>query len=438
MDPELLQYAAGLAAALTYPALAPISAAPAQGKTAEDEILRSLGIVPATPFNWGDEPRANLDPIPSGQSTLSGLDSLRQFVHETSNDDPDLKVKQILASLLKDANVDLTPPSITNETSSKRKRYFDILDEDGEISSRDVSIRGLSDRACAELTCESRSSLFGSILRLFDMSEEDKKAANALALAATSSAPAASGGATEGADTGQSAANESAPVSKATPATTTATPKKDEAPQIPLTHNNPILASIPVLSTPEIVRSCHLTASPGDIPPSMDSKEYTMAALHFLSSNVPLISEGDYGENSGESLEGWKIVRDTFPILPLLMAINPEESLEKRVYARVKPLIQLGETERKQSPDSMDSNPDFRRRVLNLERAFTSSLPFSRTICNRPKQSKKDEDLPLAFQRYVPRRKLCPRIETEGVKEELTFMISGHVQQETQSQAKSK
>jgi hypothetical protein len=79
----------------------------------------------------------------------------------------------------------------------------------------------------------------------------------------------------------------------------------------------------------------------------------------------------------------------------------------------------------------MDLDLDFRRKVLNLERAFTSSLPFTST-----KQSALE--IPLVLQRYVPRRKLCPRIETEGVKEELTLMISGHVQQESQSGAGAK
>mmetsp|Transcript_20137 Transcript_20137/g.41396 ORF Transcript_20137/g.41396 Transcript_20137/m.41396 type:complete len:643 (+) Transcript_20137:106-2034(+) len=42
-----------------------------------------------------------------------------------------------------------------------------------------------------------------------------------------------------------------------------------------------------------------------------------------------------------------------------------------------------------------------------------------------------ENDVRFAFQKYVPRRKLCPHIDG-GVKEELTVMISGHFQQQYQ------
>ena len=367
------------------------------------------------------------------------------------------------------------------------------MEGDGGIASRDVSIRGLSDRACAELTVESKSSLFGSILRIFDMTKEDKifekdmvskavagsgaHGAKSTSTEQTSSAqnkPSVSTEATTSnimeeakafvtdisssmpAGANIAANQQNAPTEKLSVATNADTPKqtdgapaaagkaqsntaKNDTPPAPVispeimarAKDHPFIADAPVLCTAEIVRSCHLTASPGDIPPCMDSKEYTMAALHFLSSNIAMISEKDVDLNKDQSMYGWKVVRDTFPILPLLVAINPEESLEKRVYGRMKPLIELGKPERKQNPDSVDLDPEFRRKVLNLERAFTSSLPFTSKTLN---QSATD-DVPMAFQRYVPRRKLCPRIETEGVKEELTLMISGHVQQVSQSQA---
>ena len=70
--------------------------------------------------------------------------------------------------MLKEASVplDSSDAEQTRSTCSNKKQYFDLLEGDGELSPRDVSIRGLSDRACAELTYDFRSSLFGFILRL--------------------------------------------------------------------------------------------------------------------------------------------------------------------------------------------------------------------------------------------------------------------------------
>ena len=447
-----------------------------------EPLLRSLGVLSETPFDWGDEPQAKQYPVPTAlPSTVSGLDSLKQYVQDRDvTDDP---VKRAITSLLVKAHVPLTTEH-SSDKSSHRKRYVDLLEGDGDLASRDVSIRGLSDRACAELTVESKSSLFGSILRIFDMSKEDKifekemvaKAAagsgapDAKSTEQTSSSQNKPSVGTEGAtskimeeakafvtdisasmsdstkiiDTQQNSATDKPKQTGGAPTAAKAqsnSTTKSDAPSVPVVSpeiiarakDNPLVADAPVLCTAEIVRSCHLTASPGDIPPCMDSKEYTMAALHFLSSNIPMISEKDVDLNKdkSQSMHSWKVVRDTFPILPLLVAINPEESLEKRVYGRIKPLIELGKSERKQQPDSVDLDAEFRRKVLNLERAFTSSLPFTSKTLN----PSAIDDLPMAFQRYVPRRKLCPRIETEGVKEELTLMISGHVQQASQSQA---
>ncbi|KAL7519374.1 hypothetical protein ACHAWX_004881 [Stephanocyclus meneghinianus] len=420
-----------------------------------EPLLRSLGITLKTPFRWGDETQANLDPIPkTTETSRSGLDSLIQFVQENdpcTKDGADNEVKQVIASLLKDANVPLDNREHVSDTHRQnRKRYFELLEGDGDLASRDVSIRGLSDRACAELTVESRSSLFGSILRLFDMDRDAEKVGTyhvESTAAPEISVVASCNDVNEIVETGEDVShhalteNESitaaASESREAEGSGTTTGITDEV-IVAETQKNPMIVDAPILSTAEIVRSCHLTARPGCIPPGMDSKEYTMAALHFLSSHIPLISE-EVERDSHQSLEGWQLVRDTFPILPLLMAINPEESLEKRVYGRMKPLIQLGHSERKHYPDSMDSDPDFRRKVLNLERVFCSSLPFSPTMHNLSKSPAvaRDEYLPFAFQRYVPRRKLCPRIETEGVKEELTLMISGHVQQDHQPQSAS-
>mmetsp|Transcript_20689 Transcript_20689/g.43822 ORF Transcript_20689/g.43822 Transcript_20689/m.43822 type:complete len:270 (+) Transcript_20689:679-1488(+) len=53
--------------------------------------------------------------------------------------------------------------------------------------------------------------------------------------------------------------------------------------------------------------------------------------------------------------------------------------------------------------------------------------------CNHVDDDDDDDenDVRFAFQKYVPRRKLCPHIDG-GVKEELTVMISGHFQQQYQ------
>ena len=359
----------------------------------DEAALASLGIqVQRAPFDWGDTPKHYL-PYKKGSvdqmqySAPSGLDSLKQFVnsnnHLDGDDDGHQKSKDLLRNLLDSHNVGVSPklsPSIDKNTES---RYNQLLlsgesDTDTIIASRDVSIRGLSDRAVAELTCDSRTSLFGSILRLFDMDR----------------------------GSGSGSAEKK---------------NQQEQQQSQPQQKDPMIRDAPILSTAEIVRSVHLTASPGDIPAGMDSKEYTQAVLHFLSSHVPIISENesDYRSKDNESSsEGWEMLRRTLPVLPLIKAINADESLEKRSYGRVRPLVTLGKSERKQYPDSVDIDLEFRRKVLNLERIFTSSLPFPMK-----------EFEPFAFQKYMPRRKLVPRIEGGGAKEELTLMISGHMQQ---------
>ena len=356
-----------------------------------DEVaLASLGIqVNRAPFDWGDTPKHYL-PYKKGSvdqmqySAPSGLDSLKQFVNSNNHLDGGghQKSKDLLRNLLDSHNVSVSPessPSIDKNTESRYNQLLlsgESVDTDNIIASRDVSIRGLSDRAVAELTCDSRTSLFGSILRLFDM------------------------------DRGSGSVSDE---------------KKNQQQQSQPQQKDPMIRDAPILSTAEIVRSVHLTASPGDIPAGMDSKEYTQAVLHFLSSHVPIISENesDYrSKDNDSSSEGWEMLRRTLPVLPLIKAINPEESLEKRSYGRVRPLVTLGKSERKQYPDSVDIDVEFRRKVLNLERIFTSSLPFPMK-----------EFEPFAFQKYMPRRKLVPRIEGGGAKEELTLMISGHMQQ---------
>lgn len=363
-----------------------------------DEVaLASLGIqVNRAPFDWGDTPKHYLaykkGLVDQMQySAPSGLDSLKEFVNSNNDhDDGQQKSKDLLRNLLDSHNVRVvsTESSSHSTYDNKESSHYNQLLLSGEedantiIASRDVSIRGLSDRAVAELTCDSRTSLFGSILRMFDMDRgnDDDKKHNL---------------------------------------------QQQQPQQQRQQQTDPMIMDAPILSTAEIVRSVHLTASPGDIPAGMDSKEYTLAALHFLSSSVPFISEheSDYRKKDTDSSsdEGWQMLRRTLPMLPLIKAVNLTltlDSLGNRSYGRVRPLVTLGQSERKQYPDSVDKDMDFRRKVLNLERIFTSSLPFP---------MKKFE--PFVFQKYMPRRKLLPRIEGGGAKEELTLMISGHMQQ---------
>ena len=386
---------------------------------ADDEMLVNLGIKRAEPFDWGDEPKMTDDvgkqKHPAhADGPLSGLDSLKKFVGEDNGENE----KRILWSLFEDAGVDITtpvPPSAAGSSSSALEQALmgDTL--------RDVSIKGLSDRAVAELTVESKTSLFGSILRLFDMPREGEE--NPAATSNKKSDVVMKDASSDKEKVGGAAAT---PV---------------------LQSDDPMIMTEPILSTAEIVRSVHLTARPGDVPAGMDSKEYTLAAIHFLASHVPYLheDESEYRTDfTTGSQEGWDQLRETLPVLPLLKAINPNESLELRCYGRVRPLVKLGETERNQYADAMDRDEAFRRKVLNLERLYSTSLPFSSPCTTARLQSKlsltstqsfalastarSGNDLPFSFQRYVPRRKLLPNIEG-GYKEELMLMISGHTQQ---------
>ena len=414
----------------------------------DDNMLARFGMKNAKPFDWGDEPQMTIDNSFKSNHTacedapLSGLLSLQKFVQDKNNGD-DAKEKNILESLLKDAQVDFSVPvssgsgvtqnNVSSSSAKHRERMSNALMGD---TSRDVSIKGLSDRAVAELCVESRTSLFGSILRLFDVPKDADKPAevgSSISTAITMKKK----------DANTAVSTNITKDGAASTATTTSTTTANPAPAPPaapkIIVTDPMIMKEPILSTAEIVRSVHLSARPGDVPAGMDSKEYTMAVLHFLSSYVPYLHENEsaYRINfSKESQEGWDQLRRTCPVLPLIKAINPKDSLEQRMYGRVRPLVQVGRWDRKKCPDSMDLDQDFERKVLNLERMYSSSLPFSSPSSTVRLQAKissltnerSGNDLPFAFQRYVPRRKLVPHIEG-GAKEELTLMISGHMQQ---------
>ena len=415
----------------------------------DDEVLARLGIKSAEPFSWGDESQlvisavnvSKLSCTPS--APFSGLDSIKAYVQDKNGKD-EISEKRILQALFGD--VDLSTPCLASEISAPSS----AIDGHRQQASmedtllRDVSIKGLSDRAVAELNIESRASLFGSILRLFDKPRDgENPPVNENCEKVESGAIV-----TKDASGGGVASKEVTSATAVADAISTGEPAAD-----------PMIMNEHILSTAEIVRSVHLTARPGDIPACMDSKEYTLSVLHFISSYIPYLHEDEkeYRDASG-SQEGWDQLRRTLPVLPLIKATNPAESLELRCYVRVRPLVKLGQKERKQFPESMDRDESFRKKVLNLERIYSSSLPFSSPITSARLSSKlssvstdtspelplaagttkqnKDatrqqnsgNDLPFAFQKYVARRKLVPHIEG-GYKEELTLMISGHMQQ---------
>jgi hypothetical protein len=398
----------------------------------DDEVLARLGIKSAEPFSWGDESDIVISAMNASKfscnrsAPLSGLDSIKAYVQDKNG--KDVTEKRILQALFSD--IDLSMPNLASENLT-RSAIDDRQQALTEDTLRDVPIKGLSDRAVAELNIESRASLFGSILRLFDMPRAGENPENENGEKSDSSALV-----TKDASSGCAG-------KEGTSATAVA---------------DPMIMKEPILSTAEIVRSVHLTARPGDIPACMDSKEYTLSVLHFISSYIPYLHEDEkeYRDTSG-SQEGWDQLRRTLPVLPLIKATNPTESLELRCYGRVRPLVKLGQKERKQYPESMDHDESFRKKVLNLERIYSSSLPFSSPITSArlssklssvsthtsselpstaattqkkdmAQQQKSGNDLPFAFQKYVARRKLVPHIEG-GYKEELTLMISGHMQQ---------
>ena len=434
----------------------------------DDEVLARLGIKSAEPFSWGDESQMVISAINnasnncvSGVAPLSGLDSIKAYVRDHKNNNQgkeDVSEKRIFHALFGD-DLDISTPKlassgiISTPSSSaaliiddRRKQQASMMED---TLMRDVSIKGLSDRAVAELNIESRVSLFGSILRLFDKPRDGENHANENC---------------EKIDCGGDMVTKDASGGGAgKEVTTSATAVTDDAISTGESLADQMIMNEPILSTAEIVRSVHLTARPGDIPACMDSKEYTLSVLHFISSYIPYLHEDEeeYRDTSG-SQEGWDQLRRTLPVLPLIRATNPTESLELRCYVRVRPLVELGQKERKQYPESMDRDESFRKKVLNLERIYSSSLPFSSPIASArlsseqlssvsttdtsselpsaaaaTKQTKdattrhqkmSGNDMPFAFQKYVARRKLVPHIEG-GYKEELTLMISGHMQQ---------
>ena len=120
----------------------------------DDEVLTRLGIRSAEPFNWGDQiidysselsRKNNNDNGP-----LSVLDSITLYVQDDKNVN-NRDEKRILRALFGD--VDLSTPVLTSTMNQT------VMED----KFRDVPIKGLSDRAAAELNIESRASLFGSI-----------------------------------------------------------------------------------------------------------------------------------------------------------------------------------------------------------------------------------------------------------------------------------
>ena len=90
-------------------------------------LLRYLGITLKQPFDWGSEPQADLEPNANTPTpNLTGLDSLVQFVLDDTSDDGDAGVKQVLASMRKEASVplDSSDAEQTRSTCSNKKQYL--------------------------------------------------------------------------------------------------------------------------------------------------------------------------------------------------------------------------------------------------------------------------------------------------------------------------
>ena len=126
-------------------------------------MLASLGIKPAEPFDWGDEPRMdvgvntnNKSPfLPERAAPLSGLDALRKDVADQTNEAGD-NDKVILRALLEGAGVGPSSPVGVKSESPASQHEERAAAPDG-WAMRDVSIRGLSDRAVAELAVEGKA-----------------------------------------------------------------------------------------------------------------------------------------------------------------------------------------------------------------------------------------------------------------------------------------
>ena len=366
------------------------------------------GIQTLEPFDWEGEPHTSEHTSHSTREAESGLDSIRHFTSgDAATDAATISTTEqnILRSLLTDAKVD-----VSLEGGSKREyNEADVMLLEDEL--RDESIKGLSDRAIAELNVQGKTSLFGSILRMFDVPESEQE------------------------EMEESAQSKEAEAKSA-----------DD----PLKECDDL-----VLSSAEIVRSVHLSARPGDIPPAMDSKEFTLAVLAFLSSNVPFLSEDESSYrplDDQSSQEGWNQLRDTLPVLPLIKSVDPNDSINIRSFKRVRPLVSLepGAKIRK-DPERMDSDEHFRRKVLNLERFYVSELPYTSSVdlhpvpppvscgtgstsgSSSPSQAQL-KHMPHSLARYVARRRLVPHIKPVNFgKEELALMISGHFYQPPQN-----
>jgi len=245
----------------------------------DDEFLTSLGIKSAKPFNWAIDEQLQASTAKPNiktneQSIPSGFDVIKNFIHDNSNNDTD---KQILQSLFRDANVNLPSTHYYDSTTTHAKSNYTI----GDDFTRDLSIKGLSDRAVAEHTLECKTSLFGSILRLFDQPnpEEEKdiksgvynknnkkkdveKKDNDVIMKDTNNGSVVG---VSGVDTATTT------LSSSSATTDTSTPLQPAA-TAQVESSDPMIMTTPILSTAEIVRTVHLAAKPGDIPLSMDSK----------------------------------------------------------------------------------------------------------------------------------------------------------------------
>lgn len=124
------------------------------------------------------------------------------------------------------------------------------------------------------------------------------------------------------------------------------------------------------VTTKNLIRNCSLTLLPGDVPGSIDAKEFLLSALHFLSSNF------DAGS-------------DQFLPMPLIRPVQTVGDLEKRSYEKA------GEWKLVSAKD--------KDKILHLEHIFMTS----------PSDWK-----------WVRRENFCPRLSQ---KDETSFFLKGSI-----------
>eukprot|EP00980_Cylindrotheca_fusiformis_P007780 scaffold1663_cov210-Cylindrotheca_fusiformis.AAC.2 len=139
------------------------------------------------------------------------------------------------------------------------------------------------------------------------------------------------------------------------------------------------------VSTKRLLRNGCLTVQPGDLPGSLDAKEFVLAALHFLSSSS---RNSNYKKNNTPSSSS-SSSNERFPSLPLIQPVQWTGDLEKRNYEKV------GEW----------TLEDIQEKVNNLEQLFFRSPKTWRWLRREafsPRLSNKDDETTFFWKGSIP------------------------------------